>query len=534
VSGPALLRRAAAAAAALACLFCFVAALRVTQDHYPATPDTLHHGVVARNLVRGNGFRINMIQYHVGHYDGVEHVAEMHGILQPVALAGLFALFGPERSLFRVPGFAYVALAGWAAFLWARRGFGSAAGLAAALLTLASPLLWFWAWYGEDDAGFAFWFLLALFSLDVAIEKPSRAGFALAGLVAGAALLQKLSALILLAPMLAIPMLRRDTALRMRLAWCALWLAPWLLVLLLYLARNFASSGSPMFRFGAIDWIYKSQGLEGFFAVYDEMPSLGDVLRSLGPSRVGAIVLRQLGEFARATLSVGPLTGIDIHDRVMAPACLSLLGVAALALHARRAPRLAALAALSIAAAAALLCGVWHFEVRFLTMLVPLLAVSLAGALATAARALPGRAAAALAGAFGLTLVVSSWWILVRSLALVPTIVVAMDACPTALEWIRRETLPGDRILTFDPWTTSWATERGSVVVPSGVRGDVEKIVARYRPAWLFVPPAFERPLSRLNLRLMVENPTPGFAATPAFADGNCAIYRISAGALTR
>ena len=148
----------------------------------PLRPTALHNAIVARNLARGNGFEINMINHHVGRFADVEHVAEMHGMLQPVALAGLFALAGPERAMIRVPGFLYVALTGFVAFLYARRMFGTGAGLVAVALTLSSNLLWMWAWFGSDDAGFAFWFLLALYALDVAIEKRSLGRFAIAGL----------------------------------------------------------------------------------------------------------------------------------------------------------------------------------------------------------------------------------------------------------------------------------------------------------------------------------------------------------------
>jgi hypothetical protein len=517
-------------AVALSCALVFAFDLWHSRGRYPVSPDAFHHAIVARNLVHGHGFRINMIQYHVGHYDGVEHVAEMHGMLQPVLLAGLFAFSGPERAMFRVPGFAYVAASGFLAFLYARRLFGAGAGVIACVLTLANGLLWFWAWYGQDDAGFAFWFLLAIFALDVALEKRTAASFVLAGLAAGGALLQKLTALILLAPMLAILLFRRGAPFRARLAWAGTWLAPWTLVFALYLLRNQASSGSPMFRFGAIDWVYKNQGLEAFFGVYDELPPLLTILRSIGWPRVIEIVTGQLGDFARATLSLVPVSGVDIEHYIAIPAFLSALGVAALLLHARRAPRFAALVALSYLAAAIFICCVWHFEMRFLTMLVPLLAVSLAGLVAGVwplLRAPLARAGAAAAVALALAALVHAAFVFQRTWLEVPGAFSPMDACPGAIQWIRSETAPSDRILAFDPWTIAWETGRDAIVVPSGNRLDVEGIVARYRPAWLVVQPVFLRPRTRELIASMIALPTPGFAATPALVDGACAIYRI-------
>jgi hypothetical protein len=522
-------RRVSTAAVGAVCVLWLVGVLWISRGHYPASPDTFHHGIVARNLVRGDGFKINMIQYHVGRFADVEHVPEMHGILQPIALAGLFAFAGPQRALFRVPGFVYVSLTGFVAFLFARRVFGTGAGLVACALTLSSNLLLFWAWFGEDDAGFACWFLVALYSLDVAIEKRSDRRFAVAGLAAAFALLQKLSGMILLAPMLAI-LLDRGTSLRSRLRSLAIWLAPWSLALALCLARNQVASGGWMFRFGPIDWIYKARGLEAFFGVYDSMPSLFSVLDSLGFERVISIVLKQLADFARAALWPAPIFGFDPMHRIMAPAFLSIVGLAALALHARRRPRFAALFALSLLGAVGFVCGIWHFEVRFFTLLVPLLAISIGGAVAAgrpAAQAPRSVAFARVTAGVGLALVALSVWAFVLALQVIPSFA-GPEPCGAARDWIRRETAASDRILTFDPWTTSWETERATIVVPSGPRSDVEKVIAWYRPTWLFFEPRPLRFFSLRRIQAMVANPTAAFSASRVFVDGDCAIYRIA------
>ncbi len=520
-------RRTSTAAVGALCALWLVGVLWITRGHYPASPDTFHHAIVARNLVRGNGFKIDMIQYHVGRFAAVEHVPEMHGILQPIALAGLFAFAGPERALFRVPGLVYVSLTGFVAFLFGRRVFGTGAGLVACALTLSSNLLLLWAWFGEDDAGFAFWFLVALFSLDVAIEKRSGRRFAIAGLAAAFALLQKLSGLILLAPMLAI-LLDRGSSLRLRLRSLAIWLGPWTLALALCLARNQAASGSWMFRFGPIDWIYKAYGLEAFFGVYDTMPSLASVLDSLGLVKVISIVLKQLADFARDALS--PTLDFDPLNRIMGPAFLSLVGLAALTLHARRQPRFAALFALSVLGAVGFVCGIWHFEVRFFTPLVPLLGISIGGALAAgwpAAHAQRATAFKGITAGVALAFVALSVWAFSVALQVIP-IFAGPLACSAAIDWIRRETAASDRILTFDPWTTSWETERATIVVPYGSRSDVEKVVAWYAPSWLFFQPWPPREVSPLRIQEMVANPTPAFSAAPVFVDGDCAIYRIA------
>jgi len=522
-------RRAATAVVGALCAFYFLAALWITRDHYPAPPDTLHNAIVARNLVRGNGFKINMINHHVGRFADVEHVAEMHGMLQPLALAGLFALAGPVRAMFRVPGFLYVALAGFVTFVYARRVFGTGAGLVACALTLSSSLLWLWAWFGTDDAGFAFWFLVALFALDVAIEKRSSQRFAIAGLAAAFALLQKLSGLILLAPLLAIT-LDRGAPARSRRRWAAIWLVPWSLALALNVVRNRIATGGWTFRFGPIGWIYKAYGLEPYFGVYDPMPSMGSVLSRIGSERLVSIVLGQLGDFARAALSPTPMFSVDPLNRLMAPGFLSLVGLAALAFHARRRPRFATLSALSLLGAVGFVCGVWHYETRYFSLLVPLLAISIAGAIVTAWPAAPMRrnAAFALAAAgVGLASVGLAVWVFAVSLRAVP-LFGGPIGCQEAFYWIGRETAPSDRILTFDPWSISWATERASIVIPSGSRSDVERVVAWYDPVWLVVTPEYLRQGSVHQIREMLANPTAAFSASPVFLDGDCAIYRIT------
>ena len=60
---------------------------------------------------------------------------------------------------------------------------------------------------------------------------------------------------------------------------------------------------------------------------------------------------------------------------------------------------------------------------------------------------------------------------------------------------------------------------------------DVEKIVAWYQPAWLFVQPSLFRGGSVQRIQEMVANPTDAFSAVQAFADGDCAVYRIATSA---
>jgi hypothetical protein len=244
------------------------------------------------------------------------------------------------------------------------------------------------------------------------------------------------------------------------------------------------------------------------------------------------IVAGQLADFARTVLSPAPWMAGDPFRNLTGPPFLAPLGIASLAVVARAAPRFASITLLALVAAVAFICGIWHFELRFFTMLVPLLAISTAGALAVtarSARARLGRGPAAAVGALGVALVALAVTVLA---SWPPTTRVASGhhVCAGSLDWIRRETLPADRILTFDPWTTAWATERPAIVVPSGARRDVERVIARWGPRWLVVRPMPGRGSSLRTVRAMLAKPTRRFAAQPVFSDGDCDVYRITSG----
>jgi len=521
-------RRISTAAAAALCVLWFFGSLWITRGYYPASPDSLRSAIIARNLVRGDGFTLSMVPYHAGRFASVEHVSEMHAVLQPVLLAGWFALAGPQQSLLRLPGFVYLALTGFVAFAYARRSFGAGAGWIACVLTLCSGVLWLWAWFGTDDAGFAFWFVLALYALDVALARRSGPRFLLAGLAAAMALLQKLSGLVLLAPLLAVAF-TRDAPLRVRLRWAAAWLAPWSLALALLLERNRLASGSWGFRFGPIGWIYKASGLEAYLAVFDPVPSQASVLASLGVERLFAIVLADFAGFARA-LSPTPLLAADPIHHLFTPGFLALAGLAALAYHARRAPRFALLSTLAVAGVIGFVCVLWHYETRYFAPLVPVLAISFAGAVAasvTAAKARRGATLASVVAAGGLAGVALSLAAFALALPAIP-LYGGEVPCGAAREWIREHTAERDRVLTLDPSTTAWQSDRSTIMVPSGPRADVEKVVAWYRPEWLFVQPRPDRDASVARLREMIASPSPAFAAEVAFVAGECEVYRLA------
>ena len=65
----------------------------------------------------------------------------------------------------------------------------------------------------------------------------------------------------------------------------------------------------------------------------------------------------------------------------MTPGFLAIAGLVGLVVIARRRPRFARLALLSLLGAIGFVCVVWHYETRYFTLLIPLLAISLGGAI---------------------------------------------------------------------------------------------------------------------------------------------------------
>jgi hypothetical protein len=161
----------------LVCAAYFAAYLRATSGGWPLSPDVEHYGDVARNLLRGEGFTVDIIEYHLGLRDAVRHVPEQHGMLRPLELLPLFAVFGFESALFRVPALAYQVLTAAVAFFLARRLFGVAAGVVAGVLILGDPLLTWCARSGSDDIGFAFYCLCTLAALELAFARGRDAWF---------------------------------------------------------------------------------------------------------------------------------------------------------------------------------------------------------------------------------------------------------------------------------------------------------------------------------------------------------------------
>jgi arylsulfatase A-like enzyme len=282
-----------------------------------------------------------------------------------------------------------------------------------------------------------------------------------------------------------------------------------------------------MFRWGPIDWLYKSRGLPAFNTVYDTVPSLREVLRTLGSAEVFRIMTAQLGDFAGSLFRAPTISG----QAFARPAFVFGAGLIALLAHWREQSWLAGLSLLALTATVGLVCLIWHIEFRFFTPLVPLAAISFAGLLALAARRLgPARRGDRVAVLVGLVIAGAalSW---PPPLALGKLARAGHDSgdwvCRDAGDWIRENAAPDDVVLTLNPWWVAWQTQRPAVAVPGGGVKVLERIARRYDARWLLVSPDRFRPGDARKLERLARRPDGPLAPELRFEGETCSVLSI-------
>ncbi|HEX4340918.1 MAG TPA: glycosyltransferase family 39 protein [Polyangiaceae bacterium] len=485
-----------------------VASLWLTWNGGPLPPDALEYSEVARNLVRGAGYTLNLVEIHAGMLPGIRHLHELHGLLEPFLLAPLFALFGPESRLVRIPGLVFVAALAFATFLLGKRVSGSAAGCVAGLLVLARRDLSFGATLGGDDIGWAFFSTVAVFAFLVALSSRTTRWFVLAGAAAAFATLEKVTGAALPACFFATALLMRPRARLGVRAWSLLTL-PAIFVLGVYALRNHAIHGGFGFRYSPLDWLSKDSP-PAYFAFYEQAPKLADVFARLGSSRVLSLVREQFALLARAAAD-------DALFLVGGPVALLWL--------ARKRTAFASFGIVYVTAVTLVVCVAYHVEPRYLFALYPVYFVALATVALEVTNGSEGRARLAFAS-FGVVFV----YYLVAVLRMERQIGVAgatKGACEPAMEFIRKTAGVNEPVLTSSPWFVTWATERPSVNVPTNGPAAVARVARHYGAKWAVDGmPTFGGADVRAALRAV--NGKRGLRADRVFADAVCSVYRLN------
>jgi len=536
VDGPHSSRRIVVGIAWALCAGSLSLSLYTSRTGALISPDAAHTAVVARNLVRGEGFVIDFVPFHAGTFESVRHVPEMHGLLQPVVLAPFFALFGVEDATVRIPGLVYAALTGLVAFYLARRLFGDAAGLAACVLTLTSATLFRIGESGLDDAGFAFFCLWGTSMLERGLSRQRPRDFALSGLLMGLALLAKPMGFFL--PGLLVVTLLQWRSLRARgiARLCLFFLLPFAACAAVYFARNLVAHGGLGFRFGALEWIYKIQGFEGFFALHPVPPTLGEIVASIGWSEVFAIQWEQVERFARAAFLPprGPLARSIVSPWTLAP-----LGLATGLLHLRQQRVFGALVLASVLGSVAFVSLLYHFEARYFAMLGPLFAVSVAGVVAWGQAVRPRRGALSrlarlAAWALVAVLVLQSGLLLARMQQRALIRLAASGPCPGAVEWIRSKTPADDAVLVLHPATNAWLLERPAIMIPTGGLEEILEVARRYDARWMLGHRSMIRPYTGRYVAELGDVRGDGYSIETVFQGARCRVHRLDLAASAR
>jgi 4-amino-4-deoxy-L-arabinose transferase-like glycosyltransferase len=421
----------------------------------------------------------------------------------------------------------YQAGTAFLAFLLGRRIYGDFAGAVAGALFLTSPLALVGALCGNDDIGFAFFFMAALLALVAGLDGRRERYFALAGVLGALALLEKPTGMILPGIFLGailVPVLRREwssTQAARAYGWA---LAPLALGFGCYLLRNQASGGQLGFRMGAYDWVFKSAGLEAAFGLHDPLPSVGEVLRKIGYAEALRICGQQVLSFLRALYLPSFQYLFDVNLRELG------LGIVALPLAWPTAPRYGWICALSIAGGVGFVCVLFHPEARYFLFLVPLLSIAVGGAAAWLWR-LPfghpwlGRALSASLLLAALVLASGHTRNLIQWVSVVGA--GRADPCADAMEWIVRETPADARILTPDPWSLHWKTRRETVLLPSGPSEDALRVARHYATGLLVDKETFLLTSANSTARRMARGEVPGASAERLAGNDVCAVYRL-------
>ncbi len=491
------------------------------------TPDSTEYALVARNLAEGLGYTADFVTLHMTWYPEVRHVPEMHGLLQPVMLASLFKVFGPENGMVRALGLFFLVGTALLTFLLGRRLYGSLCGALSAALLLTTPTTLVIAVSGNDDVGFAFFFVGSVLALVAGLESGRDRDFLLAGAAGAFALLEKLAGLILpglWVGALLFPVVTGRWPARRALRAMTLVVPPFAFALACYLMRNQVTSGQMMFRLGALDWILKTGGYGAAYAIHDPLPSLGEMLRELGPSEVLRISLDQVRLFLGALLPThpGPL-----------PIWSLSLGLVSMPFAWRAAPSYGWICTLALLGTLAFICGLYHVEDRYFIFLLPLFLICAVGGAQSLLHSFRESPRLQRGLAFGLSLSVcgllaynlwsSRRW--VQYTAEQPE-----HVCDEARDWLRRESPAEARVLTLDPWGTTWTTRRASVFVPNGPVEDALRVARHYDTQFLLVQPnpylaeatqAAEQLRSEQRSDVRVEH---------ILGDASCSLYRMDLG----
>jgi hypothetical protein len=493
-------------------------ALWSTRTGEALPPDSMDYAEATRSLLRGQGATIDHVIFNAHLFPRVRHALEVHGMLVPVQLLPLFALYGPEGHLIRIPSILLAGATGVLSFFTARRLFGTIAGVVAAALVLCRSDFAFFAVLGADDVGSAFFALLAIHCF-VRAEPPARRTWIFAtGFACALASLQKLTGPLLPVSLAVVLLYRRREELataRARREWL-LAAVPVAVAFALYVVRNVEAYGALGSPYGWLEWFGKDS-FPAYFAYYPQPFTILSAWRKLGYVRIAELTFEQLRAVATFVLT----------DPVFA------VGLPSLVWLAKHRLRFALPSLLYAAGIGFMVCVAHHFEARYLAPLTPLCAVACGGLAAHLYIRVEGALAEAqrkrLFAVTAVAFAVSSAVGVVRTGKLMRELGLRMEAprkCADALDFVRRNATPSEPTLTANSWYVAWETERPAINAPTNGPEALIAVARYYGARWIFTGVPV---IGGLDLVAAVRDPDVVSRLRPElrFRGAECDVYRI-------
>jgi hypothetical protein len=490
--------------------------LSFTRSSSALTPDSIDYAEAARSLVNGEGATINRIMFHTGLFPQIRHPLEVHGILQTLLISVAFAVGGPVPALVRIPSVVFLGFLLVTAFVVGRRQFGWLAGIVAAGLLFARYDLLLWGVVGADDVAFAVFCLAAMSFFMHATREPKLSRFALAGIFAALAWLDKASGVALI-PAFAIGLLASRSA-RSNVSWRSALavIAPSIFVFGLYVLRNLHVYGRPGSPYTAVEWLGRDH-FQAYFALYDPVPTIREVVARIGLGGVGRSIRSQFSFLGRLAIS-------DVLLCAIVPAAVVLR---------RRNSAFGVFGMTFLATLAFLTCVVHHVEYRYLSPLIVVGAVGVGGVVEVVEQWLGARfpRRASVLRATVLCFVVGYvLFACVRRYRDLGDMRVSMkkpDECGDASYMMTRVVAADEAVLTENAWFVSWKAGRPAIAAPTNGEDAILAVARHYDVRWAMTgKPA----LGSADLERALASPKLAGALRPqlAYMGRACKVYRLN------
>lgn len=552
---------------------------------YVGHADYSDNAVVARNIVAGRGWVVDYVTQFYKLYDSITRPQETWPLLQPLWMAPLIALFGPEAWAAKIPNLIFNALLILLIYRIGARIWDRRVGITAAALTLTT--IWFFnlAIFTTSDLAFVVFTLGALYLLYRATERrePGSARpaaskrwvslanlqspivlFLASGLLTGLMMFQKPSGAIIALGM-GLWLLRfwvleagfwksdrhaKIQKLSSNIRPVLVWAVAALLVLSPYLVRNLVLFGRPVYSTEAYDaWVLGYRGnsdeaWEDIYRVYTPtlngpgVPDRSWILRwgfdyTLAKFNNQLIALRDylLPPWAGLPDGLDRLSsrlGDNQSRNLLTPlgAWCAFLGVVA-ALRWRR--RVLSLLVFAFAPYMVFMMTYWRTnEERYWVMLIPWLALLAAWMIWSGfdrLAAIGDRRWSPLALILVCVaiggIISPSWTDIANKVQTEPQL---WQPDLKAYAWLKQNTPPGTVVMARNPWQLNWHSERPALMIPNTAdRTLLLAIARRYNAQYLILENLLRiKSDSADNLAPLIR---PGDAQVGASVDGFTLVY---------